>query len=309
MAKKKKFTPLRSAIHIDTLLSNVSVMYRNKSYVAMEIFPEVNVKKSSDLYRVYDRNFRVPETLRANKGVAREFSFDVSSASYNLENHALKDYVSQDDEENYDLASLEVETTEHLTDAILRRHEVSVASLITTTSWSLNLSLTSTNAWNATTTLDVVTHFDTATAVMLQNAGMKPNISAMGRFALNAAKNNGQILERTKYTSDEVTEMMLARLFGLDKIVVSDQVQDTANEGESNGANIVPLYNDRVFVGYRPASPGPRVPSAGYTFRKSSPMVKKWFDDDRDSTAIEVGMKYQAKVVASLCGFIIADVY
>jgi len=277
----------------------------------MEIFPEVAVKKDSDLYRVYDRNFRIPETSRANRGVAAEHTFNVSTATYNLERHALKDYISDDDVGNYDLDSLEVDTTEHLTDAILRRFEKSVSTLITTTSWSLNLSLTSTMAWNATvgsTSPDPVAHFDTASAVVILNSGKKPNITAMGRGAFNALKNNFQINDRVKYTSSEVSANMIAKLIGTDKLVVSDQVEDTADEGHSTGANIVALWTDRVFHGYRPASPGPKQPSAGYTFRKASPLVKKWRDEDRESQVVEVGMKYQARVVASLCGFIIADV-
>ena len=308
-AKKKQYTPLRSQIHVDTLLSNVSVLYRNESYVAMEIFPEVSVKKSSDLYRVYERNFRVPETLRANRGVANEFSFNVSNSTYNLEKHALKDYISDDDADNYDLSSLEVDTTEHLTDAILRRLEKSVSSLITTTSWSLTLSLTSTNAWNATTTLDPVAHFDTATAVVVGNSGKRPNIAGMGLTAWFALKNNFQVLDRVKYTSNEVSQNMVAKLIGAEKIVVSEQVEDTADEGASTGSNIVSLWNDRVFFGYRPKVAGPKVPSAGYIFRKSTPMTKKWRDEDRESQVVEAGMMYQARVVASLCGFIIADVY
>lgn len=309
--QKKQYTPLRSAIHVDTLLSNVSVLYRNENYVGMEIFPEVAVKKDSDLYRVYDRNFRVPETARANRGVANEFTFNVSTATYNLEKHALKDYISDDDAGNYDLESLEVDTTEHLTDAILRRFEKSVASLITTTSWSLNLSLTATLAWNATTgssSPDPVAQFDTGTTVVILNSGKRPNITAMGLSAWYGLKNNFQINDRVKYTSSEVSTNMVAKLIGTGKLVISEQVEDTADEGASTGSNIVPLWNDRVFHGYRPPNAGPKQPSAGYTFRKASPLVKKWRDEDRESQVVEVGMKYQARVVASLCGFIIADV-
>lgn len=310
--KKKKYTPLRSQIHVDTLLSNVSVLYRNESYIGMEIFPEVQVKKTSDLFRVYERNFRTPESLRANRGVANEWTFNVSNSTYNLEKHALKDYISDDDAENYDLNSLEVDTTEHLTDAILRRFEKSVASLITTTSWSLNLSLTSTLAWNATTgssSPDPVAQFDTATVSVVTNSGKRPNITGMGLTAWNALKNNFQINDRVKYTSSEVSMNMVAKLIGTGKLVVSEQVEDTADEGSSTGSNIVALWNDRVFHGYRPPNAGPKQPSAGYTFRKSTPMVKKWRDEDRESQVVEVGMMYQPRVVASLCGFIIADVY
>lgn len=308
--RKKLYTPLRSEIHVDQLLSNVSVLYRNESYIGMQLFPEIPVKKTSDLYRIYERNFRTPASLRANKGVANEWTFHVSTASYNLERHSLKDYVSDEDADNYDISSLEVDTTEHLTDALLRRFEKSCADLITTSSWSLNLSLTATFAWAATTGSgpDPVAQFDTASATVVQNSGYLPNKTGMALGKWYNLKNNFMILDRVKYTSAEVSQNIVAKLIGMSQLLVSSQVEDTADEGASTGANISSLWSDRVFVGYVAPNPGPKVSSAGYTFRRAIPQVKKWRDEDRESVAIEVGMQYQVKVVASLSGFIIAGV-
>ena len=98
--------PFQNQLHVDQLLSNVSLRYSSKDFLADKIFPEVMVKKDSDLYRIYERDFRIPETIRANKGVANEHFWQVSSASYVLEDHALKEYISQDDIDNYDAADL-----------------------------------------------------------------------------------------------------------------------------------------------------------------------------------------------------------
>lgn len=297
-------------LHVDTLLSNVSVKYRNQSYVAMEIFPEVPVKKSSDLYRVYDRNFRIPETIRADKAVAREHNFDVSNASYVLEQHALKDYVTDRQAENYDLADLRAETTEELTDKILLRMEKSfVQACVTGTSWSLQLSLTSTMAWNATTTVDPVAHFDTGTVSVVNNSGMMPKIAAMNLQSKFALKNNAQVLDRVKYTSSEVDDKIIARLIGAEKLVISSQVEDTANEGASGGASIQSLWGNKVLFVYAPAAPGPLKPSAGYVFRRNVPLVKRWREEERAGDAIEVNMEYSVKVVASLSGFYIGGTY
>jgi hypothetical protein len=298
--------PLENQLHIDQLLSNVSIKYRNPNYIALELFPEVNVKKSSDLYRIYERNFRVPDSKRSPKAAAREWDFQVSTASYVLERNALKSYVADNDADNYDLSDLRVETTEELTDAILRRLEKDVALLITTTSWSLNLSLPAAGAWDATTTVDPVDHFDTATAQVLLNSGVKPNIVGMGLQAAQALKNNAQILDRVKYTSNEVSENILAKLIGAEKMVIATQAEDTAAEGVAS--SIAAMWGDAVFFGYRPSNPGLLKPSAGYTFRKSIPMVKRFRVEERESDAIEVNMEYQVKVVASLAGFIIKDV-
>lgn len=295
--------PLRPQIHVDTLLSNVSVKYKGTGHVAMELFPELPVKKSSDLYRVYNRNFRVPETIRANKAEARQHDFEVSTASYVCERHALKQLVSDNEAENYDVADLRVDATEELTDAILRRMEKSMASLLTTTSWSQNLSLAANGTWVDTTTVDPVVHFDTATVTIVNNAQVKPNVAGMGLQVWNGFKNNANVLDRIKYTSKEVGMDVAAAMVGLDKIVLALISEDTAALGIAS--SISSMWADQVLILYRPERAGPMIPSAGYTFRKAMPLVKRWREEARESEAIEVNMEYQLKVVSSLSGFLI----
>jgi hypothetical protein len=298
--------PFVNKIHVDQLLSNISIKYKNDNYVAMEIFPELSVKKDSDLFRIYDRNFRLPETARANKGVARKHDFDVSTAQYILEEHALVDYVSDRDADNYDLASLRADTTEELSDKILLRMEKSVADLFTSTSWSQNVSLAAAQQWSSdTTTSNPIPQFDTASCVVLENSGFDPNIGVVPKASLIAAKNHSSIIERIKYTSIEISENMLAGLFGLEKMIVPKAVLDSAAEGQAS--SIAAMWNDNAFVGYRAPSPSPLKPSCGYIFRGNRPMVKRWREEKRASEAIEVGMLYQAKVVASLSGYLIKD--
>jgi len=299
--------PLKSTLHIDQLLSNISIKYKNESYIADQVFPEVMVKKDHDLYRIYDRNFKLPETKRANRGIAREYGFDVSTASYHLEHHALKAFISDSDKENYDLAILEADHTENLTDKILLRRENSVAVLFTSSSWSQNTSLSTAQQWSAdTTTSNPIPQFDTATTVVLENSGKKPNYAIIPHRQMVQAKNHSSIIDRIKYTSAEITPNMLAGLFDMPKILVPLAVVDSAAEGLA--ASVAALWNDNVFIGYRPQNASPLEPSAGYIFRNSMPMVKKWREEERDSDVVEVNMKYVPKVVASLAGYLLKDV-
>lgn len=298
--------PLLNQIHVDTLLSNLSIKYRNQNYIALDVFPEVQVKKSSDLYRVYNRNFRIPQTKRAAKAEAREHTFEVSSASYVLERHALKDFVSDTEADNYDLADLRAEVTEELSDVILRRLEKSVLDLMTSTSWSQNLSLSAAQAWNATTgssSPDPVAHFDTGTTTVVNNSGQKPNNVVMGLATWFAFKNNFQILDRIKYTSREISEGIAAALIGVDNINVARMSIDTADLGAADSVSA--MMNNHALLYYKPSSPGPLKVSAGYTFRRSVPMTKRWRVEEREADAIEVNMEYLPKVVASLAGFLI----
>lgn len=307
--------PSKNQLHVDQLLSNVSIQYKNSNYIAREIFPEVPVKKESDLYRIYDRDFRLPETNRASKGVAREASFDVTTSQYILAQHSLKDYVSDRDAENYDLSDLRADTTEFLTDKILLRMESEVAQLFinntssgnTNTSWSQNHSLSTAQQWSLdTVTSNPIPQMDTATTVVLENSGQVTNYAMLPHRCLIAAKNHVSVIDRIKYTSADITPAMIAGLFDIPQLLIGKAVVDNAAQGLA--ASIAPLWGDNVFVGYKPAKASPLAPSAGYIFRNNIPMTKKWRVEERQSEAIEVNVHFQAKVVASLSGYLLKDV-
>lgn len=299
--------PFRNNIHVDQLLSQVSVKYQNDNYIAGEVFPRVAVKKSSDLYRVYDRDFRLPETSRAHNGEARETNFTISNATYVLERHALKEYVSDEQADNYDIADLRSDTVEYLTDKIMLRKEKSVADVITTkANWSQNVSLAAAAQWSLdTTTSNPITLMDTASTSVLESSADLPNFAVIPRAVMLAAKNHSSVIDRVKYTSAEITPNMLAALFDLDQLLVPTSIIDSAAEGatESLGA----VYSDNIFVGYKPGMPGPMKASAGYCFEKAIPLVKRWRVEERDSEAIEVNIQYTPKIVSSLSGYLIID--
>ena len=300
--------PFKSQLHKDQLLSNVSVKYRNTDFIALSIFPEVPVKKDTDRYRIYSPDFRLPQTLKANKGIAREHYFETSFSSYALQDHALKDYVTDDDQDNFDAGDLRADTVEELTDVILRRLENSVVTLFTTTNWSLRSSLSAAQAW----TLDTVGSnpmpvVDTGASVVLQNSGLMPNYMALGRDAFVGLKNHQSILDRYKYTQPAViSQAILASVFGVGDLYVSNAQIDSSNRGAT--ASVGQMWQDSAFLGYKPARPGPKAPSCGYIFRKDVPMVRRWVDNERNAEAIEVRMKFDARIVASLSGYLIKDV-
>jgi len=299
--------PLKNQLHVDQLLSQISVKYMNSDYIADKIFPTVSVRKDSDLFRIYDRDFGIPDTQRANKGVANQWYFEVSTASYILQDHAIKDYISDDDIDNYDIADLRADTVEELTDVIMRQQERTVCDLFTTTNWSLNVSLAAANAWNLSTQVsNPIPIVDTGATEILENSGQKANYMVLNREAFTAVKNHTSVLDRTKYTTAAMTEEIMAGLFDVPEFMVSTAVRDESQKGV--GPSITAMWGDVAFLGYKPARPGPKAPSAGYIFRKDVPMVRRWRDEERNAEAIEVRNKYQARIVASLSGFLIKDV-
>ena len=298
--------PLKSQLHVDKLLSQISVKYANAEFIADRAFPVLPVENDTDKYRIYQRNFRLPEANRADKAKSKEFQFEVSTATYSLKYFALKDYVTDNAIRNYDIADLRADTVENLTDAMLRIREKQVADLFTSTSWSLNVSLAATAQWSSNTvTSNPVPQFDTAATTIIQNSGQRPNYAIIPRNGYVAAKSHVSILDRVKYTSSEMTPKILQGLLDVEELLVPIASYDTSNEGLTE--SITSIWDDNAFLGYKPNRASPLKPSAGYIFQLNEPMVKRWRDEEIAADAIEVNMKYVAKVVSSLSGYLIKD--
>lgn len=299
--------PLANQLHVDKLLSEISIKYQPSEFIAQSVFPTLPVEKDSDLYRIFTRNFRIPETKRANRGVAREWEFEVTTSTYVVEKHALKSYVSDDDARNYDIASLKSDTVEELTNTLLRSVEKKVADLFTTTNWSLNVSLAAANAFNANTTVsNPIPVVDTGASTVIKNSGYAPTFGILPREGFVAVKNHISVLDRVKYTSSEISKNMIQGLFDLQELLVPNAAYDSSHEGLTEV--IADIWGDSMFLGYKPARPSPLRPSSGYIFKVNQPMVKRWREEERESEAIEVTMKYVPKVVASLSGYLIKDI-
>jgi hypothetical protein len=303
-------TPLKSALHVDQLLSNVAVKYENKNFIYDRLFPMVPVKHQTDLYRTYDRNWVIPETNRAIGGVAREHLFSVGTSSYSLAKEALKSYVPDAAAENYDITDLRADVTIDLVEKLKMKMELDcAANFATTSSWSLNASLAADELW-VTTTSKPIADFDTATSTILANSGQQPNVAMAPQNVYIALKNNSSIADRVKYTSREMTPAIISGLLGVDEFLIGVTRYDTGLYGASAASgNIVNVWgSNSAWVGYRAGSPGMFALSSGYMFSRAKPMVRRWREEEREADAIEVDQEYQFKIVASLTGYFLNGV-
>ena len=84
--------------HVNKYLSNLSVAYMNADYIADQIFKgDVMVSSESDQWVTYNIERRIESTLRANKAPANAATWGISYTSYSLEEHALKDIITDRD--------------------------------------------------------------------------------------------------------------------------------------------------------------------------------------------------------------------
>lgn len=294
-------------LHVPALLQNASVKYDSAEFIGDKLCPILPVSKENDLFRVYDRNWRVPETKRASKALAREHTFDFSTSSYALERHALKDYVGDDEKEENDMGDLAVDAVENLTEAIYRRRETSVAALYVKTNWSLTVSLASGADFGSnTTTSNPIPIYDTGAATVIANSGKSINHGFLTNSAFINVKNHVSIVDRVKYTDKTINEQVVGALLGIPELLIAKAVYDSSLEGVTSSMSN--YYGANSFIGWKAPAPGKKAPSCTYMFEKKGERVRSWRDNERKADAYEVEVCYQPKVVASLTGYLICGV-
>ena len=306
--------PSSQQIHRDRPLENISVAYKSERLIADRLAPRVPVVHESDTYFVYAKDsLTLPQTIRANGASANEASWNISTSSYVLTQHALKGLVTDRDRSNADEAiRLDIDTTEYLTEKILMRKEIDLANIVTTAAnWANATSLSSTLAWNQNTTLsNPIAYVDSACSVVASQSGKIPNTVVLNDPTFRAAKEHISIVDRIKYTSpDSVTDQILAKLFNVQQVLVAGGIQNTGQEGQADSMGWI--WTDMAFVAYIEQNPGLRKPSALCQFTKTefgNPYkVKRWREEEREGDFIEVSSLFQNKVVASDCAYIIVN--
>lgn len=96
--------PTISQIHIDQALTNLSVMYRNQTYVGDQVLPILAVNKRSNKYFVYRKEDFLSASPAGTGGVlgsvrrpgaeAAEIDYGLSTQNYYAEEYAYRGFVA-----------------------------------------------------------------------------------------------------------------------------------------------------------------------------------------------------------------------
>lgn len=308
--------PLSGQLYVDKTLSNISSAYKSERLIADQLSPRVPVMQETGLYFQYTKDSLIlPQTIRANGAASHETTFYLSTSAYSVQQHSLAELVTDRDRSNADPAiRLEADVTENLTEKILIRKEVDLATLVgTAANWANTTSLTSTFAWSANTTLsNPISFVDSAASTVALHSGKMPNTVVINHPTFAAAKEHTSVVDRIKYTSpDSVTAPMLAKLFNVDRLLVAGGIYNTTQELVYTTTGDSWIWTDCAFVAYIAPTPSLRTPSALYQFTKNefgNPWkVKKWRVEEREGDMIEVSTMFQHRVIASDAAYLIVN--
>ena len=317
--------PTPGAVHRDTYLTDVSVAYLQSStkFVADRVFPRVPVLKQSDVVAIYSQaDFLRDEVEKRQAGSpAVRTGYRTSSTSYICDEWALAHPIDDQLRANADAPySPDEDATRFLTQKMLIKREVEFVTNFFTTG---NLWTGSSDAADLIGGTDFVRWSNAASApiedVHNQQArveaatGQLPNKLVINRQVWFDLKNHPDIIDRVKHTSGEaVTTDIVARLLGVDDVLVAAAARNTAGEGLTHsGAYIA---GDDALLVYAPPSPSLLTPSGGYTFTwtgligsNEGQVIERWRDEDAITDIARIRAAWAQKRIAPALGVFFND--
>jgi hypothetical protein len=296
--------------HVDAILTNISIAYKNASFIADKIFPIVPVKKESDKYFKYGKErFNLPETIRAPKTRSKEIDWAVSTDNYSCEEYALSIAIDDRERENADNPiDLDTDSTEIVTDILQLGYEKRVADIVTNAAnypVGHKKTLAGTSQWSDTANSTPVRDVEDSKKA-LEDVGLVANTIILPNSVFHKLKENGDIIERIKYSERGIVTLdLLKSLFDVENIYLANSKYNTANPGQS--PSLTDVWTDNVWIGYVAKKTSLKQLTFGYTFRARKFEVRRWREDDRHSDVIEPSVVQDEKLVAADAGYLIQD--
>lgn len=292
-------------VHVDQILTNISIQYRNAAYVGTQIMPIVPVKKKSDIYYIYDSKadrFRIPLTLRAPKTESRTVDWKVTTDGYVCDEHALNDLIDDIERDNADKPlNLEVDTIEFLTDIVTLGLEMRIKTMLEA---SLTANAPTNGVWSdyTTETIDPIADIEIGKAAIHAVIFREPNVLLLGKAVYDKLKHHPKILELIKYSQKGVlTTDLMASLFGIEKVIVGNAGYNTAKEGKA--AVLSYLWGKNAILAYVEPKPGIKKFSLGYTFQSQKFQTRRARIETKHSDWFEVGDIETEKMICAACGY------
>lgn len=297
--------------HIDTAMTNVSVMYRNQKFVAESIFPVLPVEKQSDKYYIYGLdNLRPSDDLRRPAAMSKQLEWTLATGGpYFCDGHALHDWISDEARQNQDKAlDLDTDTTIGLTDAIYLNREVNLEATLAANMSPTDLSASSyAGAWDQSG-VDPIGVVDTAKETIITGTGQVPNVFFASRPVFRALRNNPNVKARITGAADlpasKITPQMLAEALDVEEVIVGNGIKLTSKKGQTNAAGFI--WKKDALLFYRPPTPGLRTVALGYQMTWQTGNLGSLVFRDRNNRRhadwLEVHRYYDERIISAAAG-------
>lgn len=299
---------------VDPILTQAARGYTHAERVAQLLFPRVSVPvRGFKRIEFGKEGFRLYNTRRAPGAVTKEIVFGYEGKTADLNQYALDALVPREHVQEAEAGpgiDLQMEAVRVVQDVMSLDEEVTAASLATDpTNYAVGNkeTLAGADQWD-NAAADTKSQVNDAKEAVRKRIGRDPNVMVITAPQFRALDGNTAILEKTKYTSsDSVTEEILARYWGFEKVAVAKSVYS-----ESDAGDFVDVWGDTAVMAYVPqgAQQSARVPSYGYTYQLAGhPFVEQMaWERTRKSWVAGVTDERSPELVGAEAGYLFSDV-
>lgn len=300
-------------VHVNVPLTNFALQFRNRAFVAEEVFPVVPVVHESDVYYTFSREeLRDVDTLRAAGTLAKEVEWVPSTASYQAEEYALRHLLPDRIVNNADApVRPQQNTTSKLMKWIMLGQEKRIQAIAQNTANAV-ATVAVAPKWDGTSPT-IEKDIDTAKDSVRNNAGVEPNAILLPENVKDVVKRDSTLRDLIRYVinlgagnrdllmNGELPPVM----FNL-AIIIAGATEDTSKVGASS--SIAKIWNDSVPVFYREQAVSLDAISWGYIMRVRTAMIKSYRDEHRDGEYIQGSMIQAEELVTSNAANLLTDV-
>ena len=234
-------------------------------FVGLALFPAFASAVQSSDYYVWDRenSLNIPRNLRRAPGAPFARSgMQLSDDLYACQNYGHETPVPDEHRAKYRNAiNADLAAVRKNVEVIKVNHELRVKTKATSNAVP-NSGVTLT--WLDDDS-DPKADVDIAREAIRMGIGMRPNLMVIPEAARLRLETHPLIAERVKYTTTGVTSLqILAGYFGVPRIIVAEQIENTANEGQTVTA--ADIWGEDVLLAYVDGGQDLMRPSFGRTF-------------------------------------------
>lgn len=268
--------PGLAEVHVDTALTDFSAaLFQDLGgSVASQAFSQRNVAQQTGRYHVYTAAdlHRAEAERRAPNTSAHRKDYGLTTSLYDCEVWALA----------YDVSEQERANADPVLDPEQDAAKVLLEDLIMTENREWAATAFATGIWGGTDQVGVTnfTQWDDAASTpiedlrgqasdMLANTGRSPNKLVLGHDTwASGLVDHPDLLDRVKHVmTGIITEDLLASILGLDRVIRSSSIRNTAQEGLAETAAF--QLGDNALLLHAPDTAGPRTATAGIRFNWS----------------------------------------
>lgn len=309
----------KSNLYVSPLLTQFSLAYKNSNYVAELIMPIVKVNKDSGKIATYGMdNLRIANSIRAQGSSTNEVNHSVSIGDhYFLEEHALKELVTNEEVENADKPiDPKKDAVDNLMERILVIKEKALADTMGNTAiLTQNVTLAGNDQWSDFTNSTPIADIMTGIAAVRTGTGKMANTLFFSYSVWLTLLQHPDFVNRVKVgvaDSDAIKGIIMKAFPMIKNIIIGEAQYNSGVEGGTD--TLTDIWGKNAWVLAIESSPSLKSRTFGLTYQgRENRMVDEsgpqqngeaW---DRKGTFIRVTDKYDQKLVDVNCAYLIKN--